>query len=78
MEHAWAQLSERLADRYGFDLKYGGGPPLVRDALIAYSDFLAVLARATPSRGMVDEDAVSAVLAWSPRIATVMEALKIE
>jgi hypothetical protein len=78
MEHAWAQLSERLADRYGFDLKYGGGPPIVRDALMAYSEFLAMLARATPSRGKVDEDAVTAVLGWSARIASIMEALKIE
>jgi GTP pyrophosphokinase len=78
MEHAWAQLSERLADRYGFDLKYGGGPPVVRDALIAYSEFTAMLARATPSRGKVDEEAVTAVLAWSTRIGSIMEALRIE
>jgi ppGpp synthetase/RelA/SpoT-type nucleotidyltranferase len=26
LQHLWAQLSERLADRFGSELKYGGGP----------------------------------------------------
>lgn len=78
IEHAWAQLSERLADRHGFELKYGGGPPVVREALVAFSEFCAMLALATPSRGNVNEEAVNAVLEWSPRLPSIMEALRIE
>ncbi|HEV2641290.1 MAG TPA: hypothetical protein VGT98_01215, partial [Candidatus Elarobacter sp.] len=40
-QQTWAQLSERLADRYGFELKYGGGPQEVAAALAEYSEFLA-------------------------------------
>jgi putative GTP pyrophosphokinase len=43
IQHDWAQLSERLADRYGFELKYGGGPERVRLALIEYSEWLAAV-----------------------------------
>lgn len=27
MQDLWAQVSERLSDSYGIELKYGGGPP---------------------------------------------------
>jgi ppGpp synthetase/RelA/SpoT-type nucleotidyltranferase len=37
-EHGWAQLSERLADRYGFQLKYGGGPEEIRTGLLELSE----------------------------------------
>lgn len=40
IQHAWAQLSERLADRYGFELKYGGGPQTVRLALLELADVI--------------------------------------
>ena len=33
LQHVWAQLSEKLADRFGIDLKYGGGPAAVRAQL---------------------------------------------
>jgi putative GTP pyrophosphokinase len=26
LQHAWAELSEKLADRFGIEIKYGGGP----------------------------------------------------
>lgn len=40
-QHIWAQFSEGLADSYGFELKYGGGPQRIATALAAYSDWLA-------------------------------------
>ena len=33
LQHAWAELSEKLADNFGIELKYGGGPPEVRKTL---------------------------------------------
>jgi putative GTP pyrophosphokinase len=30
LQHAWAELSEKFADRFGIALKYGGGPPEIR------------------------------------------------
>jgi putative GTP pyrophosphokinase len=33
LQDQWAQLSERLADRFGLDVKYGAGPPEARDLL---------------------------------------------
>ena len=32
-QHTWAILSEKLADQFGQDLKYGGGPATVRGLL---------------------------------------------
>ena len=45
LEHEWAQVSERLADRYGFELKYGGGPEAVQRALAEYSETIALAGR---------------------------------
>lgn len=33
IQDLWAQISEKLADRYGLDVKYGGGPNDVQDIL---------------------------------------------
>lgn len=33
LQHLWAQISERLAQRFGVDLKYGGGPTQPRQLL---------------------------------------------
>src|SRR5262249_29855942 len=30
LQDLWAQLSEKQADKFGIDVKYGGGPPDVR------------------------------------------------
>lgn len=32
-QHFWAEFSEKLADLHGQDVKYGGGPPVIRDSL---------------------------------------------
>lgn len=37
LQHDWAELSERLADRYGVELKYGGGPEHIVDFLLGLS-----------------------------------------
>ena len=36
-QHAWAELSEKLSDRFGTEIKYGGGLDQVRDLLITTS-----------------------------------------
>jgi len=33
LQHLWAELSEKLADAYGNEVKYGGGPKAERDLL---------------------------------------------
>jgi len=37
LQNSWAQLSEKLADRYGFELKYGGGDANQRERLSSLS-----------------------------------------
>ena len=77
-QHVWAQLSERLADRYGFELKYGGGPREVAAALSEYSDFLAASDQlVTSDFRAVDQDLVGAIRIHIERLPAVMEALKI-
>jgi ppGpp synthetase/RelA/SpoT-type nucleotidyltranferase len=77
-QQTWAQLSERLADRYGFELKYGGGPQDVAAALAEYSEFLAVADRldAYGTKDMSDE-LLGSVRAHVERLPDVMEALRI-
>lgn len=77
-QHIWAQLSERLADRYGFELKYGGGPQDVAAALSEYSDFLAAADKlvAGDSRTF-DRNLIGTIRAHIERLPYVMEALKI-
>lgn len=41
LQHAWAELSEKLADRHGIDLKYGGGPQRERTFLTDLSKDIA-------------------------------------
>jgi putative GTP pyrophosphokinase len=42
LQHAWAELSEKMADVYGIALKYGGGPVSIRSILDAYSSLISV------------------------------------
>lgn len=37
-QQVWAQISEKLADGVDPTLKYGGGPPRIRQALEAFSE----------------------------------------
>jgi putative GTP pyrophosphokinase len=40
LQHLWAEVSEKLADRYGIDVKYGGGPDLISSLLIRVSGLI--------------------------------------
>jgi putative GTP pyrophosphokinase len=40
LQHLWAEFSEKLADRLGAEIKYGGGPELVRELLAKLSDLV--------------------------------------
>jgi putative GTP pyrophosphokinase len=41
LQHAWAELSEKLADLFGGDVKYGSGPERVRRVLDLCSELVA-------------------------------------
>jgi putative GTP pyrophosphokinase len=41
LQHVWAELSEKLADAFGMDTKYGGGPASIRTTLDSFSGFIA-------------------------------------
>jgi putative GTP pyrophosphokinase len=41
LQHVWAELSEKLADAFGMDTKYGGGPASIRTTLDSFSEFIA-------------------------------------
>lgn len=41
LQHVWAELSEKLADSFGSELKYGGGPEAIRKTLDYYSTLIA-------------------------------------
>ena len=55
LQHTWAELSEKVADFVGFDVKYGGGPDSVRQMLERYSRLISEL-EADYSRSANDAD----------------------
>jgi ppGpp synthetase/RelA/SpoT-type nucleotidyltranferase len=77
LQHAWAQLSERLADRYGFELKYGGGPKSVARALAEYADFADLVARITDDREPNPRALVGPLQSYAERLPVILEALEI-
>ena len=78
IQHAWAQLSERLADSYGFELKYGGGPSDITDALAEYSNFGADIDRFAVTEGIFSGERVGIMRGYLEQLATIVEALKIQ
>ncbi len=46
LQHLWAQLSEELADRFGNEVKYGGGPTEVAGILAKCSEVVVQLEEA--------------------------------
>jgi ppGpp synthetase/RelA/SpoT-type nucleotidyltranferase len=40
LQHVWAESSEKLADAFGSQLKYGGGPKEIRELLDVYSNMI--------------------------------------
>ena len=79
IQHTWAQLSERLADRYGFDLKYGGGPEDVRQALLELGDFGTVIERLriAADEGRLDMNSLDAVKRFEDRLPSLLKMLKV-
>ncbi len=45
MQHRWAELSEKAADTFGIDIKYGGGHKTVREVLDRASETVASFER---------------------------------
>ena len=43
LQHLWAELSEKLSDKHGIEVKYGGGPHNVWQALHAASNAIRAL-----------------------------------
>ena len=43
LQHQWAEVSEKFADAYGMDVKYGGGPGNIREVLDSISELIADL-----------------------------------
>jgi ppGpp synthetase/RelA/SpoT-type nucleotidyltranferase len=42
LQHRWAELSEKAADSHGNAVKYGGGPPELREMFDSLSELIAV------------------------------------
>jgi ppGpp synthetase/RelA/SpoT-type nucleotidyltranferase len=40
LQHVWAESSEKLADAFGSQLKYGGGPKEIRELLDDFSKMI--------------------------------------
>jgi putative GTP pyrophosphokinase len=55
LQHAWAEVSEKLADVYGIGLKYGGGPPEIRRVLDAYSEVISTFEQTLDLQESIDE-----------------------
>lgn len=45
LQHLWAEVSEKLAERHGVEVKYGGGPKWVRSELLATAGKIADIER---------------------------------
>jgi putative GTP pyrophosphokinase len=55
LQHAWAEVSEKLADIYGIALKHGGGPIVIRSILDAYSSLIAVFEQSLELEAPTDQ-----------------------
>lgn len=56
LQHAWAELSEKLADLLGIDVKYGGGENEIKDLLGVFSRNVAEAERLEDELAGVDRD----------------------
>lgn len=50
LQHRWAELSEKAADKFGIDIKYGGGHKTVREVLDRASETVASFERLVMKR----------------------------
>lgn len=69
VQHTWAELSEKLADEFGHDIKYGGGSEELSTYLVTLSDAMCAFENALDS-GNNDK-----ILAESGRLFLVVEQL---
>jgi ppGpp synthetase/RelA/SpoT-type nucleotidyltranferase len=65
-ENYWALASERLADAFGQEVKYGGGPHMVRGLLHDIDDFLQRLEDSEPlrARSATAEEIAACMAPW--------------
>jgi ppGpp synthetase/RelA/SpoT-type nucleotidyltranferase len=56
-QQLWAELSEKLADRFGLEVKYGQGPQVIRENLLATSSSVASLEAWEASLGELQSEA---------------------
>ena len=56
LQHLWAEFSEKAADTFGMEVKYGGGHKVIRDALDGASDLVARFERLEPRREELGEE----------------------
>jgi ppGpp synthetase/RelA/SpoT-type nucleotidyltranferase len=83
LQDLWAQISEKSADLFGQEVKYGGGPEFWRKVLVRFSDQVAVFeaVEGDPAQNLVAPDEMNRLrtkikesLNWA--IATLDEAQK--
>ncbi len=55
LQHLWAEISEKFADEFGIEVKYGGGQPDVREALDETSSLVARIERLEGKSQVGDE-----------------------
>jgi putative GTP pyrophosphokinase len=60
LQHLWAELSEKLSDVVDSAIKYGGGPPNIRDLLTYGSTAIADVEKAEALKGIAQEKLANA------------------
>jgi putative GTP pyrophosphokinase len=58
LQHLWAEFSEKAADAFGIELKYGGGHKTVRCALDQASEWVARFERLEPNKDQIGDQLV--------------------
>ena len=82
-QHAWAEVSEKLSDRLGVELKYGGGPDNIREFLMKTSKLIhnielseeQLVELEKAGEDLSNKFAIHPYKAFVPKIEEVVEAL---
>lgn len=56
LQHLWAEFSEKAADAFGIEVKYGGGQEALRDALTGASELVATYEQLEPKRELIGDE----------------------
>ncbi len=56
LQHLWAEFSEKAADAFGIDVKYGGGDKSFREALDSASAMVATYEKLEPDREVIGDE----------------------